>query len=165
MTINDTNTSTKPRGSIILSVAAALLAVAIAGCGGSTSGSASTPGPAAAPRIYGAQGTTSVNKPKPATGPASAKQTAQAHTATTAVPATSEKPVPPVHHAEQSAAPSPPSEKHAPPVAAAEQKPAATTTERQAPAPSTETGGIPQNNGGDQDADNNGGPSDGDGNV
>jgi len=26
-------------------------------------------------------------------------------------------------------------------------------------------GGIPQNNGGDQDADNNGGPSDGDGNV
>jgi hypothetical protein len=28
-----------------------------------------------------------------------------------------------------------------------------------------ETGAIPQNNGGDQDADNNGGPSDGDGNV
>jgi hypothetical protein len=26
-------------------------------------------------------------------------------------------------------------------------------------------GGIPQHNGGDQDADNNGGPSDGDGNV
>jgi hypothetical protein len=28
-----------------------------------------------------------------------------------------------------------------------------------------ETNGIPQSNGGDQDADNNGGPSDGDGNV
>jgi hypothetical protein len=27
------------------------------------------------------------------------------------------------------------------------------------------TSGIPQNNGGDQDADNNGGPSDGDGNL
>lgn len=30
---------------------------------------------------------------------------------------------------------------------------------------STDTGAIPQNNGGDQDADNNGGPSDGDGSV
>jgi len=32
-------------------------------------------------------------------------------------------------------------------------------------APSGSGGGIPQNNGGDHDADNNGGPSDGDGNV
>jgi hypothetical protein len=32
------------------------------------------------------------------------------------------------------------------------------------PASQSESGGIPQNNGGDQDADNNGGPSDGDGN-
>jgi hypothetical protein len=33
------------------------------------------------------------------------------------------------------------------------------------PAPAPETSGIPQNNGGDMDADNNGGPSDGDGNI
>jgi hypothetical protein len=33
------------------------------------------------------------------------------------------------------------------------------------PATSNATAGIPQNNGGDQDADNNGGPSDGDGNI
>ena len=30
---------------------------------------------------------------------------------------------------------------------------------------SSATAGIPQNNGGDHDADNNGGPSDGDGNI
>jgi hypothetical protein len=35
----------------------------------------------------------------------------------------------------------------------------------EARAPATQAGGIPQNNGGDHDADNNGGPSDGDGNV
>jgi hypothetical protein len=34
-----------------------------------------------------------------------------------------------------------------------------------APAASSSSAGIPQNNGGDQDADNNGGPSDGDGNI
>jgi hypothetical protein len=33
------------------------------------------------------------------------------------------------------------------------------------PAASTPTAGIPQHNGGDQDADNNGGPSDGDGTI
>jgi hypothetical protein len=33
------------------------------------------------------------------------------------------------------------------------------------PAASSATAGIPQSNGGDQDADNNGGPSDGDGNI
>jgi hypothetical protein len=33
------------------------------------------------------------------------------------------------------------------------------------PAASSATAGIPQHNGGDQDADNNGGPSDGDGNI
>jgi hypothetical protein len=37
-------------------------------------------------------------------------------------------------------------------------------TEASKPA-QTEAGGIPQNNGGDSDADNNGGPSDGDGNI
>ena len=31
--------------------------------------------------------------------------------------------------------------------------------------PGRRAGGIPQNNGGDQDGDNNGGPSDGDGNI
>ena len=31
--------------------------------------------------------------------------------------------------------------------------------------PASGSGGIPQNNGGDHDADNNGGPSDGDGNI
>jgi hypothetical protein len=45
------------------------------------------------------------------------------------------------------------------------QMPPAPSTERQAPAAGAGTSGIPQNNGGDQDADNNGGPSDGDGNV
>jgi hypothetical protein len=34
-----------------------------------------------------------------------------------------------------------------------------------APAHSSGSSGIPQGNGGDQDADNNGGPSDGDGNI
>jgi len=33
------------------------------------------------------------------------------------------------------------------------------------PTASRAEAGIPQNNGGDQDADNNGGPSDGDGNI
>jgi len=46
-----------------------------------------------------------------------------------------------------------------------QQKPPTPNTESQAPAAGSENGGIPQNNGGDQDADNNGGPSDGDGNV
>jgi|SRR5947209_7684100 len=39
----------------------------------------------------------------------------------------------------------------------------ATTPSSASPAPATS--GIPQGNGGDQDADNNGGPSDGDGNI
>jgi hypothetical protein len=46
-----------------------------------------------------------------------------------------------------------------------QQKPSTPSTEVHAPAADAENGGIPQNNGGDQDADNNGGPSDGDGNV
>jgi hypothetical protein len=41
--------------------------------------------------------------------------------------------------------------------------PSAASTASQTP--SAESTGIPQHNGGDQDADNNGGPSDGDGNV
>jgi hypothetical protein len=36
---------------------------------------------------------------------------------------------------------------------------------RAKPAAKSATAGIPQHNGGDQDADNNGGPSDGDGNI
>jgi predicted lipoprotein with Yx(FWY)xxD motif len=60
------------------------------------------------------------------------------------------KPAPPV------ANPAPPVAKPAPPVA----KPAPPVAKPAPPA-----NGIPQNNGGDGDADNNGGPSDGDGNV
>jgi hypothetical protein len=51
----------------------------------------------------------------------------------------------------------------APTTRAAETKPAPAGGE--ARMAEGETGAIPQNNGGDQDADNNGGPSDGDGNV
>jgi hypothetical protein len=51
----------------------------------------------------------------------------------------------------------------APTTRAAETKPAPASGEARMAA--GETGAIPQNNGGDQDADNNGGPSDGDGNV
>jgi hypothetical protein len=51
----------------------------------------------------------------------------------------------------------------APTTRAAETKPAPASSE--ARMAEGETGAIPQNNGGDQDADNNGGPSDGDGNV
>jgi hypothetical protein len=43
-------------------------------------------------------------------------------------------------------------------------KSSAPRVEEQVP-PGTGTAGIPQHNGGDQDADNNGGPSDGDGNI
>jgi len=39
------------------------------------------------------------------------------------------------------------------------------TTENRTPPAALERSGIPQHNGGDQDADNNGGPSDGDGNI
>ncbi|HKB30055.1 MAG TPA: hypothetical protein VKD26_04390 [Streptosporangiaceae bacterium] len=42
----------------------------------------------------------------------------------------------------------------------------AATTPAATPSPTTtKSSGIPQGNGGDQDADNNGGPSDGDGNI
>jgi ABC-type glycerol-3-phosphate transport system substrate-binding protein len=41
----------------------------------------------------------------------------------------------------------------------------AATTPAAPPAPSHTANPIPQNNGGDHDADNNGGPSDGDGNI
>jgi negative regulator of sigma E activity len=43
--------------------------------------------------------------------------------------------------------------------------PQAPSPEQGASAASAQAAAIPQNNGGDQDADNNGGPSDGDGNV
>jgi hypothetical protein len=46
-----------------------------------------------------------------------------------------------------------------------EKKAEAPPTESRPPAAGAEAGAIPQNNGGDQDADNSGGPSDGDGNV
>jgi cytochrome c5 len=41
----------------------------------------------------------------------------------------------------------------------------AQTTPAAPSAPAASSSGIPQNNGGDHDADNNGGPSDGDGNI
>ncbi len=40
-----------------------------------------------------------------------------------------------------------------------------TATQHQVASGSSPTSGIPQHNGGDQDADNNGGPSDGDGDI
>jgi hypothetical protein len=43
--------------------------------------------------------------------------------------------------------------------------PASTATAPANQAGTSATAGIPQHNGGDQDADNNGGPSDGDGNI
>lgn len=43
--------------------------------------------------------------------------------------------------------------------------PPATSTTTASPPPKPPASGIPQNNGGDGDADNNGGPSDGDGNI
>jgi predicted lipoprotein with Yx(FWY)xxD motif len=63
-------------------------------------------------------------------------------------------------------APQPAAEKAAPEPEAP--KPAPKPAPRPVPAPKAESpaaGGIPQNGGGDGDADNNGGPSDGDGNV
>jgi len=51
----------------------------------------------------------------------------------------------------------------APAAGAAERKPA--PARGAAPMAQSDAGAIPQNNGGDQDADNDGGPSDGDGNV
>ena len=48
---------------------------------------------------------------------------------------------------------------------AGQKNPPAPSSEMQTSPKSVESGGIPQHNGGDQDADNNGGPSDGDGNI
>lgn len=62
----------------------------------------------------------------------------------------------PVHHA---AAPAPA------PVTKAPVHSAPAPMHTAAPAPSKSSSGIPQNNGGDMDADNNGGPSDGDGGI
>jgi hypothetical protein len=61
--------------------------------------------------------------------------------------------------------PPPPATTQAPSPATQTQPPPATTTTSSPPPPPPTSSGIPQNNGGDGDADNNGGPSDGDGNV
>lgn len=53
---------------------------------------------------------------------------------------------------------------HTKPAASTSASPAATQSASRSSAPATNAG-IPQHNGGDQDADNNGGPSDGDGEI
>jgi hypothetical protein len=94
----------------VLAAAGLLLAIVIAGCGGSGSSAPPTSGVASAPHRYAA----------PARAPAGGSDR----------------------------------NKHAAP-----------STEVKAPAAAPQSNGIPQNNGGDRDADNNGGPSDGDGNI
>ena len=109
MTINHTRKPIKRRVSATLATAGLLLAVVIAGCGGSGTSSQPASGASSAAHGYGA--------------PAKASVTGS-------------------------------DTRHSAPSAGG-----------QAAAASSTNGGIPQNNGGDQDADNNGGPSDGDGNL
>jgi hypothetical protein len=109
MTINHMKRPVTRTASATLATAGVLLAVVIAGCGGSGKSSPPMSGASPAAHGYGAPAKASVN--------------------------------------------------------GSENIHSAPTTESQAPAAGAENGGIPQNNGGDQDADNNGGPSDGDGNV
>jgi hypothetical protein len=109
MTLNHTRKPFTRRASATLATAGVLLAVVIAGCGGS--GKSSPPVSTASPAAhgYGAPAKTSVS--------------------------------------------------------GSEYRQSAPSSEGQGSALAAETSGIPQNNGGDQDADNNGGPSDGDGNL
>jgi hypothetical protein len=133
MTINPMTRLVTRRASATLATAGVLLAVVIAGCGGSGKGSQPASGASPAAHGYGTPAKASVNGSE------------NKHSA----PSTEGRPP-----AAGAAAASRP-----------RQKPATSSTESQAPAAGAEGGGIPQNNGGDQDADNNGGPSDGDGNV
>jgi hypothetical protein len=109
MTINHKREPIKRRASATLATAGVLIAVLIAGCGGS--GKSSPPASGASPAAHG-YGT-------PAKASVSGSDTRQS----------------------------------------------TPTTEEQGPPAAADNGGIPQNNGGDQDADNNGGPSDGDGKL
>ena len=109
MAVDRTKQSIMRRASATLATAGVLLAVVIAGCGGS--GKSSPPVSKASPAAHGSG--------------APAKASANG----------------------------------------SDNRRSAPNTEDQAPAAPAENGGIPQNNGGDEDADNNGGPSDGDGNL
>jgi hypothetical protein len=133
MTINHMKIPVTRRASATLATAGVLLAVVIAGCGGS--GKSSPPVSDASPTAhgYGAPAKASLNGSENRHSAPSTESRASAAGAAA--------------------------------VSGSQQKPPTPSTESQAPAASAETGGIPQNNGGDQDADNNGGPSDGDGNV
>jgi hypothetical protein len=154
----------------VVGAAGIALSVVVVACGGSNRSSTQTsgsPGPAAHAATVPAKASTQIPAQKTATHtsphrtPARAPVPAAANRAPEHAPST---PAPQVAAAApERAAP----ERKAP---APERK--APAPERKAPAPepkqstqSSETAGIPQNNGGDMDADNNGGPSDGDGNV
>ena len=132
MTINHMKRPVTRRASATLATAGVLLAVVIAGCGGS--GKSSPPVSGASPAAHGYS----------APAKASLNGSENKHSRST------EGQAPAAGAAAASAS---------------QQKPPTPSTESQAPAARAEGGGIPQNNGGDQDADNNGGPSDGDGNV
>jgi hypothetical protein len=133
MTTNHMKSRVTHRAAATLATAGVLLAVVIAGCGGS--GKSSPPMPGASPAVhgYGAPAKASVNGSENRHSAPSTEGQATAGGAAAA--------------------------------SGSQQKPATPSSESQAPAAGAEGGGIPQNNGGDQDADNNGGPSDGDGNV
>ena len=133
MTINHTRKPITRRASATLATAGLLLAVVIAGCGGS--GTSSQPASGASPAAHGSG--------------APAKASVNGSDIRHSTPSAGGQAAPAA----------------APAAKGSQQKPPTPNTESQAPAASSENGGIPQNNGGDQDADNNGGPSDGDGNV
>jgi hypothetical protein len=147
----------------VVGAAGIALSVVVVACGGSNRSSTQTsgsPGPAAHAATVPAKASTQIPAQKTAT-----------HTSPHRTPARA--PVPAAANRAPEHAPSTPAPQvaaAAPERAAPERK--APAPERKAPAPepkqstqSSETAGIPQNNGGDMDADNNGGPSDGDGNV
>jgi hypothetical protein len=133
MTINHTKKPITRTASATLATAGVLLAVVIAGCGGSGKSPPSKSGASPAARSYGAPAKASLNGSENRHSTPSAEDQAAAAGAAAA--------------------------------SGSQQKPQTPSTESQARAAGSENGGIPQNNGGDQDADNNGGPSDGDGNV
>jgi hypothetical protein len=133
MTISHMNRRITRRAAATLATAGVLLAVVIAGCGGSGTSPPSKSGASPAAHNYGAPAKASVNGSEDRHSAPSAEGQAPAAGAAAAN--------------------------------GSQLKPPTASTESQAPVAGAEGSGIPQNNGGDQDADNNGGPSDGDGNV
>ncbi len=160
MTTSRAGAHVTPTRSGHLALAGVLLTGAIAGCGSSTTTSSPNAGAYGAP----AKASTSSAQKKllPVSGekrkPAVHKMTRKPAAPTAAV---SENQASMTHSAEPKPAPAS-TEKPTPTAPSGEPKPAAPVSEKPTPAAS---GGIPQNNGGDKDADNNGGPSDGDGNL